>query len=49
MKMFSTSVAIKEIKTKTTFKFHPTPIIMVIVKKIIIDNTAGRGVGKEEP
>lgn len=49
MKMFSTSFAVREIKTQTIIKFHPTPVSMVIIKKIIIDNSAGRGVGKEEP
>lgn len=34
---------------KITLRFHPTPVRMTIIKKIITDNFAGEDVEKDEP
>lgn len=48
MKVFSTSFAMREIKTKTVFGFHLTPVRMGIMKKAF-DHNADRDVEGEEP
>ena len=48
MKRYSTSLIIKEMKIKTTMRYHLTLVRMAIIKKSTNNNT-GDGVEKREP
>jgi aspartate carbamoyltransferase regulatory subunit len=47
LKNFSISLVIKHMKIKTTFRFHLTPVIMVIIKGN--NNKCWQRCGKQEP
>jgi hypothetical protein len=48
LKGCSTSLVIKEMKTKTTLIFHFTPIRMAKIKKMQVRADAGKDVQKEK-
>ena len=47
IKRFPTSRIIREVQIKTTMKYHPTPVRMVIIKKKVTN--VGKNVEKREP
>ena len=46
IKRFPASLIIREVQINTTVKYHPTPVRMAIIKKIVTN--VGKNVGKRE-
>ena len=46
IKRFPASLIIREVQIKTTMKYHPTPVRMAIIKKIVTN--VGKHVEKRE-